>query len=66
MADALAQAINDSHRIPNIILSASVFNYQRIDNKMGEIALPFVNIGTGGYARLHEMSEGVTIGKRGE
>lgn len=55
MADAIAHAIQASRRVPNMILSSSVFNYQRIERKLNRIALPLMNVGNGGYHRLHKM-----------
>lgn len=57
MADAVQQAINDSRRVPNMVLTAHVHNYQRIERKIaGEAPTPFLVAGAGGYYHLHGMT----------
>ena len=57
MADALQHAINDSRRVPNLVLTAHVHNYQRIEREIvsGQ-ATPFLVVGNGGYYHLHGMN----------
>jgi len=57
MADVLQQAINDSKRIPNLVLTAHVHNYQRIHRIIdkGE-PVPFIVAGNGGYHNLHHLA----------
>ncbi len=57
MADALQHAINDSRRVPNMVLTGHVHNYQRIERKIaGETPTPFLVAGAGGYFHLHGMT----------
>ncbi len=57
MADVLQHAINDSRRVPNMVLSAHVHNYQRIERPIIEGGItPFVVAGNGGYAHLHGIN----------
>jgi hypothetical protein len=57
MADVLQHAINDSRRVPNLILSGHVHNYQRIERGLvGGSATPFLVAGDGGYFHLHGMN----------
>lgn len=57
MADAVQQAINDSRRVPNIVLTAHVHNYQRIEHPIsGSGKTPFMVVGLGGYYNLHSLS----------
>ena len=57
MADAVQQAINDSRRVPNMVLSAHVHNYQRIERALVKPAkTPFLVIGNGGYFHMHGMN----------
>ena len=57
MADALQHAINDSRRVPNLVLSAHVHNYQRIEREIvAGSPTPFVVAGMGGYYHLHGMN----------
>ena len=57
MADAVQHAINDSRRLPNMVLSAHVHNYQRIERSIVDSSpTPFMVIGNGGYYHLHGMN----------
>jgi hypothetical protein len=56
MADVLEQAINDSKRIPNLVLTGHVHNYQRINREIGGAAVPFLVAGNGGYHNLHHLA----------
>ncbi len=57
MADALQHAINDSRRVPNLISSGHVHNYQRIERSLipGK-QTPFLVVGDGGYFNLHGIN----------
>jgi acid phosphatase type 7 len=57
MADAVQQAINDSRRVPNIVLTAHVHNYQRVERPVisGSVT-PFFVVGLGGYYNLHKLN----------
>src|ERR1019366_4159638 len=60
MADVVDRAINDSRRVPNLVLSAHVHNYQRIERNIIEnVATPFLVVGHGGYYHLHGMTADV-------
>src|SRR3984893_2584854 len=56
MADAVQHAINDSRRVPNMVLAAHVHNYQRIERSLGGKQIPFIVSGHGGYPHLHGMN----------
>lgn len=57
MADALQHAINDSRRVPNLVLAAHVHNYQRIEREVvAGSKTPFIVAGMGGYYHLHGMN----------
>jgi hypothetical protein len=71
MADVVQHAINDSRRVPNLVLAAHVHNYQRIEQTVGDFHVPFVVAGHGGYYHLHGMNidpgtGGKHPGKRGK
>jgi len=54
MADALENAIRDTGRVPNLVLSGHVHDYQRIEQTIGKNGpTPFIVIGNGGYHNLH-------------
>lgn len=57
MANVLDQAINDSKRVPNLVLMGHVHNYQRIEQTVGSaITIPFIVSGNGGYYNLHKLN----------
>lgn len=56
MADALENAIRDTGRVPNLVLSGHVHDYQRIEQKIiGDGPTPFIVVGNGGYHNLHQV-----------
>jgi len=56
MAQELQDAINASRRLPNLVLTAHVHNYQRIELAVGGNTLPIFVIGNGGYHNMHKLS----------
>lgn len=57
MADVLEKAINDSLRVPNMVLTAHVHNYQRIEREIAKgIKTPFLVAGHGGYYHRHNLT----------
>jgi hypothetical protein len=60
MADAVQHAINDTRRLPNLVLTAHVHNYQRIEREavvgVQETNVPFIVSGHGGYYHLHGLN----------
>lgn len=59
MAKELEDAINESKRVPNMVLSAHVHDYQRIEQDIGGRTIPFFVIGNGGYWNLHHLAAAV-------
>jgi hypothetical protein len=56
MADVLENAIRDTGRVPNLVLSGHVHDYQRIEQHIGpEGPTPFIVTGNGGYHNLHSV-----------
>lgn len=56
MADVLENAIRDTGRVPNLVLSGHVHDYQRIEQKIaGDTPVPFIVCGNGGYHNLHQV-----------
>jgi acid phosphatase type 7 len=56
MADALENAIRDTGRVPNLVLSGHVHNYQRIEQNIApDGPTPFIVTGNGGYHNLHAV-----------
>ena len=57
MADAVQHAINESRRVPNLVLTAHVHNYQRIERAISKkTKIPFLVVGHGGYYHLHGLN----------
>ena len=56
MADVLENAIRDTGRVPNLVLSGHVHDYQRIEQTIAPGSpTPFVVTGNGGYHNLHAI-----------
>jgi hypothetical protein len=56
MADVLENAIRDTGRVPNLVLSGHVHDYQRIEKMIAPSgATPFIVCGNGGYHNLHAI-----------
>jgi acid phosphatase type 7 len=56
MADALENAIRDTGRVPNMVLTGHVHDYQRIEKEIApDGPTPFFVIGNGGYHNLHAI-----------
>jgi len=59
MADVLQHAINDSRRVPNLVLTGHVHNSQRIERSIVDgTVTPFLVAGHGGYYHLHGIKVG--------
>jgi 3',5'-cyclic AMP phosphodiesterase CpdA len=58
MADVLENAIRDTGRVPNLVLSGHVHDYQRIEQNIDgdENPTPFIVTGNGGYHNLHTIT----------
>ncbi len=56
MADVLENAIRDTGRVPNLVMSGHVHNYQRIEQAIvADAPTPFIVTGNGGYHNLHAI-----------
>lgn len=56
MADVLENAIRDTGRVPNLVLSGHVHDYQRIEKTIApDGPTPFIVTGNGGYHNLHAI-----------
>jgi acid phosphatase type 7 len=56
MADVLENAIRDTGRVPNLVLSGHVHDYQRIERTIAPGGpTPFIVTGNGGYHSLHKV-----------
>jgi hypothetical protein len=56
MADVLENAIRDTGRVPNLVLSGHVHDYQRIEMAISPGGpTPFIVCGNGGYHNLHQI-----------
>jgi acid phosphatase type 7 len=60
MADVLENAIRDTGRVPNLVLSGHVHDYQRIEQTIApDGPTPFIVTGNGGYHNLHAVHSDV-------
>jgi hypothetical protein len=60
MADVLENAIRDTGRVPNLVLSGHVHDYQRIEQTIAPGGpTPFIVMGNGGYHNLHKVHSNV-------
>jgi hypothetical protein len=60
MADALENAIRDTGRVPNLVMSGHVHDYQRIEQTIvADRPTPFIVTGNGGYHNLHAVHSDV-------
>jgi acid phosphatase type 7 len=64
MGDALDQAFSDSGRVPDLVLSGHVHDYQRFSRKLGDKSVPYIVSGNGGYHNLHKLAPGATPGQQ--
>ena len=55
------QAIQATGRIPDIVLSGHVHDYQRFTRQINGRDVPFVVAGGGGYPNLYPLSESGTL-----
>jgi hypothetical protein len=56
MADVLENAIRDTARVPNLVLTGHVHDYQRIERNIAPAGpTPFLVVGHGGYHNLHAI-----------
>lgn len=56
MADILENAIRDTGRVPNLVLTGHVHDYQRIEKSIApDGPTPFIVCGNGGYHNLHKI-----------
>jgi hypothetical protein len=61
MADVLENAIRDTGRVPNLVMSGHVHDYQRIEQVIAGkgTPTPFLVLGNGGYHNLHQIHTNV-------
>src|SRR5262249_30000284 len=60
MADVLENAIWDTGRVPNLVISGHVHDYQRIEQEIvSGSPTPFIITGNGGYHNLHPVKAAV-------
>ena len=66
MGTVLDAAFTGSGRVPDLVLSGHVHDYQRFTRTMpdGATTLPYVVSGNGGYHNLHKLASGATPGSQ--
>jgi len=63
MGAALDQAFKDSARVPDLVLSGHVHDYQRFTRTIDGKKVPYIVSGNGGYHNLHQLAAGATPGE---
>jgi acid phosphatase type 7 len=63
MGDALDQAFTEAGRVPDLVLSGHVHDYQRFTRTISGRPVPYIVSGNGGYHNLHRLAPGA---KRGD
>lgn len=63
MGKALDKAFKDSGRVPDMVLSGHVHDYQRFSRVFGEQKIAYVVIGNSGYHNLHRIADGADPGE---
>ena len=63
IGDALDQAFKDSGRIPDMVLSGHVHDYQRFTRTIDGKSVPYIVSGNGGYHNLHRFAADATQGE---
>jgi hypothetical protein len=67
MGDILDQVVQETRRVPDMVLSGHVHNYQRFTRQYKldgqELQIPYIVAGAGGYFHLHheQMLNGSTV-----
>ncbi len=56
MGAMLDEAFQHSGRVPDMVLSGHVHNYQRFTRTIGDKQVPYVVTGAGGYHNLHKLA----------
>jgi 3',5'-cyclic AMP phosphodiesterase CpdA len=64
---AVDAAFDSAGRMPDLVLSGHVHNYQRFSRRMGRVSVPYIINGNGGYANtersLHKLQNGIETKK---
>lgn len=63
MGEALDKAFDDSGRVPDLVLSGHVHDYQRFTRKRGDAEIPYIVIGNSGYHNLHVFAKDTKAGE---
>lgn len=62
MVEALDQAFTASGRVPDLVLSGHVHDYQRFTRTIQERQVPYIVSGNGGYHNLHKLARDASPG----
>jgi predicted phosphodiesterase len=55
VGEILDQTITKTKRMPDLVLTGHVHNYQRFTRKLNGASIPYIVAGSGGYWHLHEV-----------
>ena len=64
MGKALDHAFKESGRIPDMVLSGHVHDYQRFTRVIGDKRVPYIVSGNGGYHNLHQLAKDAKPGEK--
>lgn len=63
MAEILDKAFEEAERIPDLILSGHVHDYQRFTHTINGKQVPYIVTGNGGYHNLHKLAKDAAPGE---
>jgi acid phosphatase type 7 len=63
MGKILDKAFKESGRVPSMVLSGHVHDYQRFSRTIDGITVPYIVSGNGGYHNLHHLAKGAEPGE---
>lgn len=63
---AIDRTIKATGRIPTIVLSGHVHNYQRFERDLGQKRVPYIIAGAGGYANTPKLIHKIEVDKDGQ
>jgi hypothetical protein len=63
MRDALDAAFQSAGRVPDLVLSGHVHDYQRFSRTIQGKTVPYIVIGNSGYHNLHQLAAGAKPGE---
>lgn len=63
VGEVLDEAFDAAKRVPDLVLSGHVHDYQRFTRQRGKDEIPYIVIGNSGYHNLHRFAKGTKAGE---